>query len=282
MEPPASFVCPITHELMRDPFTTADGQSYEGAAIREWLKESALSPLTGAQLPNKNLTRNHALRNAIEEFSTQQSKPAASQSSLGHIARTSGAHKLILLGDSGVGKTSILQRFKEGDFNSKVSATIGCSFCPHTVQLPSGGEVLFHIWDTAGHEKYRSFTRQYFRDASAALVVFDTTSIPSFLNAQAWIEELRQETADGPPVTVALAGNKSDLTAERQVAAGDAQGYAAQQGLLFVEVSAKAGTNVEALFGRVAALVDQAPASRLSGRPGSKRPLLITDRKSVV
>jgi len=119
---PPSFICPITHELMKDPVTTADGQSYEHEAIAQWLQASSLSPLTGAELRTKSLTRNHALRNAIDEFTRARSTTGASSSeneaSL-DLAHGLNARKLILLGDSFVGKTSLLLRLKEGEFTDK-------------------------------------------------------------------------------------------------------------------------------------------------------------------
>ena len=118
--------------------------------------------------------------------------------------------KVILLGDSNVGKTSLLHRVKEGSFSESAQPTIGCSFCMHTVAHGSQN-VGLAIWDTAGQEKYRSFTRQYFRGASAAALVYDTTCGPSLDGARRWLRDVRTELDD---IAVVLVGSKSDLTAQ--------------------------------------------------------------------
>lgn len=153
---PPSFVCPLTLETMTDPVTAADGHSYEHEAIAKWLQGSSLSPLTGQPLHNKSLTRSHALRNAIQEH--EQAQAAARRRAAG---RQPAGVKVILLGDSNVGKTSLVHRIKENTFAISASQpTIGCSFCTHTVTSPTGERLALAIWDTAGQEKYRSFTRQ--------------------------------------------------------------------------------------------------------------------------
>jgi hypothetical protein len=227
---PFSFLCPITHEVMRDPVTTCDGQSYEHSAIRQWLAKSKrnLSPLTGDVLESTVLVRNHALRNAIGEFERARPDlfPMSRESDgerprptrcrperlSGHAPREAGsnrplniirlapvhpgASKVILLGDSGVGKTCLLTRIQSRSFPEHTAATVGCSFCPHTILLPSGKAVELQLWDTAGQEKYRSFTRQYFRGSAAAVVAFDLTSSTSFEGAKQWVEELKHVRTD--------------------------------------------------------------------------------------
>ena len=176
---PPSFICPITAEVMTDPVTTADGQSYEHDAIQEWLRSHNTSPVTNARLPNKKLTKNHALRNAIGEYQAQQleqekrqqqQQAAASSSSspLQQIADAApppsiggDAAKVILLGNSGVGKTSLVRRVKENRFQETAQTTIGLSFCEYSIPLPGGRSVPIHLWDTAGQEKYRAFTKSY-------------------------------------------------------------------------------------------------------------------------
>ena len=145
------------------PVTAADGHSYERTAIEQWLASSDLSPLTGQRLPHKQLTRSHALRNAIEE---EHAAVAAAQAAGGfeNVPAAPTGVKVILLGDSAVGKSSLVHRVKEGSFSASASQpTIGCSFCTHTVTSPnqSFAPVNLAIWDTAGQEKYRAFTRQY-------------------------------------------------------------------------------------------------------------------------
>lgn len=99
---PPSFICPLTLEIMKDPVTAADGHSYEASAIKKWLQSSDLSPLTGNLLPNKHLTRSHALRNAIEEFQVAQRKKSTQPSSWSQqrLPISQVGVKVILLGDS--------------------------------------------------------------------------------------------------------------------------------------------------------------------------------------
>mmetsp|Transcript_38323 Transcript_38323/g.122979 ORF Transcript_38323/g.122979 Transcript_38323/m.122979 type:complete len:280 (+) Transcript_38323:62-901(+) len=254
---PTSFLCPITHEVMRDPVSTSDGQSYERRAIEHWLQHSNLSPLTGEQLHSKALTRNHALRNAIGEYDRAQ--PGLC------LAEARGPKKVILLGDSGVGKTSLLHRAQNATFSEGATATIGCAFCPHTVELPSGRVVELHIWDTAGQEKYRAFARQYFRGSDAAVVLFDLSNRASLDGAQRWIDELRAELPEQPGLSLTLAGSKRDLCPKaRQVKTQDAKAVAAANGASYLEVSARDGMNVAELFAAVAASVD--PESRPASR----------------
>jgi len=105
--------------------------------------------------------------------------------------RLAGACKVIILGDSGVGKTSLLARVENGGFSTSMPATVGCSFCPHTIQLSNGRSVELHLWDTAGQERYRAFTRQYFRGSVAAIVAYDLTNWGSFTGAKSWIADLQ-------------------------------------------------------------------------------------------
>jgi len=250
-EHPPAFVCPITQEVMRDPVTAADGHSYEASAIATWLRSSDLSPLTGQRLQHKNLTRSHALRNAIQEH--EQARLARQRKQrLSEPAAPVGA-KLILLGDSAVGKSSLVHRIKEGTFSAAASQpTIGCSFCPHAVTLPDGAKVNLAIWDTAGQEKYRAFTRQYFRGASAAVVLYDITFPASFEGAQRWLTELHSELPPPPQTVLLLVGAKLDMLSERKVPKDEAEQMARRYSAAYLECSSKEGTNVELVFERIA------------------------------
>jgi len=154
-EIPPAFICPFTQDIMKDPVTASDGHSYEASAITTWLRSSDLSPLTGQPLPHKQLTRSHALRNAIQEH--EQARVARQKRLQAAGAAAPSGSKVILLGDSAVGKSSLVHRVKEGTFSAAASQpTIGCSFCTHAIALPTG-RVTLAIWDTAGQEKYRAF-----------------------------------------------------------------------------------------------------------------------------
>ena len=265
---PESFICPLTLEMMTDPVTAADGHSYECSAITAWLRNSALSPLTGEQLPHKQLTRSHALRNAIQEHvqlkkkqHKQKIERAASGDGAAATALPASGAKVILLGDSNVGKSSLVQRVKEGTFSEGGAApTIGCSFCTHTIADPFGtGAVDLALWDTAGQEKYRSFTRQYFRGAQAAIVMYDITTASSFEGLQRWLDDVNAEVPAGSVHSggclLFVVGAKLDCEPKRVVNADAAKALAALAKAEHLEVSSKTGENVDALFARIAQLV---------------------------
>jgi small GTP-binding protein len=171
-----------------------------------------------------------------------------------------------LLGDMGAGKSSLVLRFVKGQFFEYQESTIGAAFLTQTVAT-SDVTVKFEIWDTAGQERYHSLAPMYYRGAAAAIVVYDITSQASYARAKTWVRELqRQGNAD---LVMALAGNKSDMADERQVTAEEAQAYAEENGLHFVETSAKTAASVNDLFCDVAKkLPRDAPARAPADAPG--------------
>lgn len=157
--------------------------------------------------------------------------------------------KLVLLGEMGSGKSSLVLRFVKGQFHDYQESTIGAAFL--TKPLPEFN-VKFEIWDTAGQERYHSLAPMYYRGAAAAIIVYDVTSADSFTRAKKWVKEL-QMTGNANMI-MALAGNKADLvkSGARQVPMEDAQAYADEQNAFFVETSAKESTNVDELFHEIA------------------------------
>lgn len=289
-ETPESFICPLTLEIMTDPVTAADGHSYECAAITTWLRSSALSPLTGEQLPHKQLTRSHALRNAIQEHQQllrQRNKKQQQQQQ--DRGSTSGSYvsgaKVILLGNSNAGKSSLVHRLKEGTFNAGASQpTIGCSFVAHTVTLPDGkGPVELAIWDTAGQEKYRSFTKQYFRGAVAAILLYDVTSAESFEGLQRWLADVRAElpttAASKEHCALFVIGAKVDREDEREVPIDAAKSLASEHAAQHLECSSKTGLRVEELFASVAGSVHARGLARPAD--GSKATIAIRAHSSA-
>ncbi|XP_050666627.1 ras-related protein Rab-37 isoform X2 [Leptidea sinapis] len=166
-------------------------------------------------------------------------------------------HKTILLGDSGVGKTSLLVQFETGKFQpGNFSATVGIGFTNKVVTVDSV-KVKLQIWDTAGQERFRSVTHAYYRDAHALLLLYDVTNKTSFDNIRAWLGEIREYAQDD--VVIMLLGNKSDSGLERAVRREEGQRLAREYQVAFMETSAKTGLNVEAAFAHVArALVAKA------------------------
>ena len=158
--------------------------------------------------------------------------------------------KLVLLGDSRVGKSSVVIRFVKNEFDQYKFPTIGATFLTQSVTA-GDSMVKFEIWDTAGQEKYRSLAPLYYRGASAALVVYDITNRESYDNAQKWIEEVRSQSEDNGPLTIALAGNKVDLASNRKVTEQEAQEYANKQQFIFFETSAKTSYNIKEIFRKI-------------------------------
>ncbi|XP_026801330.3 ras-related protein Rab-22A [Pangasianodon hypophthalmus] len=153
--------------------------------------------------------------------------------------------KVCLLGDTGVGKSSIVCRFVEDSFDPNINPTIGASFMTKTVQYQNELH-KFLIWDTAGQERFRALAPMYYRGSAAAIVVYDITKEESFLTLKNWVKELRQH---GPPnIVVAIAGNKCDLSDAREVLEKDAKDYADSIHAIFVETSAKNAINVNEIF----------------------------------
>uniref|UniRef100_A0A7S2RYM3 Ras-related protein Rab-5C n=1 Tax=Rhizochromulina marina TaxID=1034831 RepID=A0A7S2RYM3_9STRA len=164
--------------------------------------------------------------------------------------------KLVLLGDTAVGKSCLVVRFVRDEFFEFQEPTIGAAFLTQTVALDDA-TVKFEIWDTAGQERYRSLAPMYYRGASAAIVVYDITNKDSFNGARSWVKEL-QKRGD-PNVVIALAGNKSDLEHKRKVETEEAEAYALENGILHMETSAKSATNVKSLFVEIARKLPKNP-----------------------
>lgn len=157
--------------------------------------------------------------------------------------------KLVLLGESAVGKSSLVLRFVRGTFFEYQESTIGAAFLTQTVPL-GDTTVKFEIWDTAGQERYKSLAPMYYRGAAAAIVVFDITNYDSFTRAKQWVKELQRQ--GNTNIVIALAGNKADLKDKRKVEPAEVQAYADDNGILFMETSAKTAMNVNEIFVQIA------------------------------
>jgi len=207
--------------------------------------------------------------------------------------KPSSSVKLVLLGEAAVGKSSLVLRFVNNDFQENKEPTIGAAFLTQKCQLPTR-TIKFEIWDTAGQERFASLAPMYYRNAQSALVVYDLTKPSSLVKAKHWVAELQRQASPG--IVIALVGNKLDLTSQgtadtrigsgndqdedgspidevdadtggdaRKVSTKEASDYAEEEGLLFFETSAKDGTGVQEVF---TAIANAIPETQLKGPKG--------------
>uniref|UniRef100_A0A3B3UZD4 small monomeric GTPase n=1 Tax=Poecilia latipinna TaxID=48699 RepID=A0A3B3UZD4_9TELE len=153
--------------------------------------------------------------------------------------------KLLLIGDSGVGKTCVLFRFSEDAFNSTFISTIGIDFKIRTIEL-DGKKIKLQIWDTAGQERFRTITTAYYRGAMGIMLVYDITNEKSFDNIKNWIRNIEEHASSD--VERMVLGNKCDVNDKRQVSKDRGEKLALEYGIKFMETSAKANINVENAF----------------------------------
>ena len=153
--------------------------------------------------------------------------------------------KVLLLGDTDVGKSSLILRYTEETFNSKLVNSIGVDFKMKKKEI-DGKIIKVQIWDTAGHERFRSITYSYYRGVNAIIIVFDITDKKSFLSITEWLKQIEKHAKEN--VFKFLVGNKSDLAEERKVTFEEAKEYADKHDLPYIETSAKEGININELF----------------------------------
>ena len=153
--------------------------------------------------------------------------------------------KYIIVGEPAVGKSNLLLKYSQGQFNSEYQTTIGVEFGTKTLEIRKK-IYRIQIWDTAGQESFRSITRAYFQNSACAIVVYDITDRNSFINANTWIEECNNQCSK--TTFICLVGNKLDLANRRQVTIEEGKELAEKNKMLFFETSAKDGTNVDKIF----------------------------------
>mmetsp|Transcript_4440 Transcript_4440/g.14736 ORF Transcript_4440/g.14736 Transcript_4440/m.14736 type:complete len:224 (+) Transcript_4440:102-773(+) len=151
--------------------------------------------------------------------------------------------KVVLIGDSGVGKSNLLSRFTRNEFNLESKSTIGVEFATKSI-VAEGKTIKAQIWDTAGQERFKTITTSYYHGAQGVVVVFDVSNETSFDHVSYWLEEVRKNAK--PAVQVVLVGNKVDLP--RRVPEARARAFARSRGIAYLETSAKTDTNVTELF----------------------------------
>ena len=176
-------------------------------------------------------------------------------------------YKLILVGDSATGKTSLMTGFAGGDFYTHYIATIGIDFTTRIIGL-DGSRIKLQVWDTAGNERFRTITQAYYRGAHGVIVVYDATKEKTYDNVPYWLEEVKKYAS--AEATVMLVGSKCDLTEEKVVDYRTAKDFADERGIMLMEVGAKDGTNVELAFLTLVAKIRQADFTSMSSETGVK------------
>ncbi|CAL9083762.1 unnamed protein product, partial [Musa textilis] len=156
--------------------------------------------------------------------------------------------KVVLIGDSGVGKSNLLSRFTRNEFSDESKSTIGVEFPTRSIRI-DGKVVKAQIWDTADQERYRAITSAHYRGAVGALVVYDITRNVTFENVERWLKGLRDHTDTS--VVIMLVGNKAGVRHLRAATTEDATAFAEKENTFFMETSALESTNVEAAFNEV-------------------------------
>jgi len=162
------------------------------------------------------------------------------------VTKNDYTFKLVIVGDSNVGKSCLMTRFVEDRYSDIHLSTIGIDFKTVTTML-EGKIVKLHIWDTAGQERFAQVTTHYYRGADGAIVVYDVSNKKSFESVESWVQAVLSANQDGN-VNLLLVGNKNDLTNDRQVTRAQGQELAAKLSAPFIETSAKDACNVDVMF----------------------------------
>jgi len=175
--------------------------------------------------------------------------------------------KLLLVGDSGVGKTSILMRFTAGSFEEDVRNTVGVDLKVKIINF-RGKKIKLTLWDTAGQERFRTLTSAYYRGAHGIILAYDITSRDSFENLQHWLNEIDIYSTNESCVKM-LVGNKCDLAAERQVSKKEGASFAREKHMLFIEASAKTKDGIQQTFDELIQKVLDSPELSEDGSSSS-------------
>ena len=155
-------------------------------------------------------------------------------------------YKILLLGDVAVGKSCLLLRYCENSFQESHLSTIGLDFRLKTISLENNRKIIIQIWDTAGEDRFRAITKNYYKGAHGIILIYDITKRKTFDNVTNWINQIKEEVSD--KVTIILVGNKIDDEEHRDVKTEEGEQLAKELGLMFFECSAKSGINIDSTF----------------------------------
>ena len=174
-------------------------------------------------------------------------------------------YKVLLLGDSSVGKTCFLMKYTDKTFQDIHMSTIGLDYRLKTMTLKSGKKVKLQIWDTAGQDRYRSITKNYYKGANGIILIYDITNSETYDNVENWISQIKEESS--PNVIIYIVGNKIDMENERKVTTEEGKKIADDYKLPFIETSAKSDININETFEDLVERIDVV-YSQLETAPG--------------
>eukprot|EP01084_Bolivina_argentea_P194716 334145_1 len=266
------------NEIAKELTTSIIQQNKFKYAVSQIRKaKTQIEEMSTQEMSEKKEEKKESQKRCKDKYQTiYKSEPQKSCKRKGwHVHRC----KLVTLGDTSVGKTSVTIRFVKGQFSEYQESTIiGAAKLEQTV--PVGDcTVKFIIWDTAGQERYRSLAPMYYRGAGAAIVIYDITSQESFHRAKSWVNELQCQMSRD--VVIALCGNKIDREEEREVSVIDAKQYADDNSLYFIETSAKTNVNIRELFLAVARMLPKEDNTD-NNDDGRRRRIVIMDEDSYI
>ena len=164
-------------------------------------------------------------------------------------------YKVLLLGDSTVGKTCVLLKYTDKIFQETHMMTIGLDYRLKTMTLQSGKEVKLQIWDTAGQDRFRSITKNYYKGSHGIILIYDVTSLKTFENVKSWVSQIHEEISD--KVVIYLVANKIDMDDLRKVTKEEGKKLAEELDVPFVETSAKTGENIDYIFSDISERIDK-------------------------
>ena len=162
------------------------------------------------------------------------------------MSKKESLYKILILGDSTVGKTCFLTRYADNTFQENQMATLGVDYKLKNIKMEDGNIVKLQIWDTAGQDRFHSLTRNYFKGAHGIILLYDITTQSSFDNVSNWIKQIKEDASE--KVVIILVGNKIDLEHKRAIPTEEGEKIAEDFGLIFFECSAKTGKNINEAF----------------------------------
>ncbi|XP_068162955.1 EF-hand calcium-binding domain-containing protein 4B isoform X2 [Antennarius striatus] len=242
---------PLLHQLSEEEDEVYDEDVEEALSDIETSVAAAAAPtpVSGEAVPGRKSRLKISRRGQPVGKETQQKVNEAA------LFAPDRLFKVVLVGNSSVGKTSLLRSFCEGRFHPATTATVGIDYSVKTLTMDNM-QIAMQLWDTAGQERYRSITKQFFRKADGVVVIYDVTQEDSFRAVKSWLNNVQEAAGEGIPIL--LLGNKMDIGGDRQVSFKEADHLAYENNVIFFEVSAYTGKNVtESLMHLARVLMEQ-------------------------